>query len=572
MATSTFNHVNGLHPRRSRFNISYGKALDCDMGQLIPSMVKFMVPGDIFTFHQEVVARPKAPLRAPCFADINCFSYNFFVPLRILFGESKTDVNGEYEWDVDDKAFGKFLNGGRTGKDNSVVLPRWVPTGTDIVNDNWNGIPAPGEGEDPNGSNIDDVNVTVKDNGIYSLWDYLEMPTGVIPNGAYPLDFAKRAYNLIYNEWFLDRNCMTPVAVEANDRVMQATWKKDYFTSMLPWQQRGEQPRLPVTFFGSASVAFSRDTSDVHFIDSASYRYLDLGSVAGKPNSLNLFGSTDGSVPADAGTSVSASVDLSHLSASSVSISDLRVAFQIQRWMEKSAQIGSRYVEYLRGMYGVSPNDDTLQRPMFIGGSKSPVIISEVLQTSADGNDGVGSLKGHGIMADRNYMGRFRANEFGIMMTLSVIRPKAMYHQGIDREYLYSDRYSFYNPAFVSLSEQAVEVAEILATNDGNVDANGDPVYLGYQGRYNELRTSMSKVCGALRGDQNMSFWALTRTFDSKPELNGQFLKCIPKKDIFEVTDEPAFVVYFNNRITGYRPLPVDAQPGFVDHLYGERR
>lgn len=560
MATQTFNHVNGLHPRRSRFNIGYGKALDCDMGQLIPSMVKFMVPGDIFTFHQEVVARPKAPLRAPCFADINCYSYNFFVPLRILFGESKTDVNGEYEWDVDDKAFGKFLNGGRTGKDNSVVLPRWVPTGLDIVNDNWNGIPAPGEGEDPNGSNIDDVNVTVADNGIYSLWDYLEMPVGVIPDGAYPLDFAKRAYNLIYNEWFLDRNCMVPVAVESNDRVMQATWKKDYFTSMLPWQQRGEQPRLPVTFSGNAKVSF---TGDVDF-HSSSPAYPKL--IESDGNSLDFSNLNDKS------GSIKANVDLSQLSASSVSVSDLRVAFQIQRWMEKSAQIGSRYVEYLRGMYGVSPNDDTLQRPMFIGGSKSPVIISEVLQTSADGNDGVGSLKGHGIMADRNYMGRFRANEFGIMMTISVIRPKAMYHQGIDREYLYSDRYSFYNPAFVSLSEQAVEVAEIFATNDGNLDENDDPVYIGYQGRYNELRTSQNKVCGALRGDQNMSFWAMTRTFESQPELNGQFLKCIPKKDIFEVTDEPAFVVYFNNRITAYRPLPVDAQPGFVDHLYGERR
>ena len=274
MPTSTFNHVNGLHPRRSRFNISYGKALDCDMGQLIPSMVKFMVPGDIFTFHQEVVARPKAPLRAPCFADINCYSYNFFVPLRILFGESKTDVNGEYEWDVDDKAFGKFLNGGRTGKDNSVVLPRWVPTGLDIVNDNWNGIPAPGDGEDPNGSNIDDVNVTVKDNGIYSLWDYLEMPTGVIPDGAYPLDFAKRAYNLIYNEWFLDRNCMVPVAVEANDRVMQATWKKDYFTSMLPWQQRGSQPTLPVSLSGNLPVTFTNSMD-------GSYNF---NSLVGRPN------------------------------------------------------------------------------------------------------------------------------------------------------------------------------------------------------------------------------------------------------------------------------------------------
>ena len=571
MATSTFNRVRGLKPRRSRFNLSYGKAFDCDMGQLIPTMVKFMVPGDIFTFHQEAVIRTKGPLRSPAFAELNCYSYNFFVPLRILFGESVYDSNQKiYEWEIADHAFEKFITGGKDGTDTSVVLPRWTPSGSTVVNDNWNGIDPPDPGDPDNGSNKNDVNVSVADNGLYSLWDYLEYPVGVIPLGATPLDFYKRAYNMIWNEWFRDENVMDPVKVEDSDIVLQATWKKDYFTSMLPWQQRGTAPQLPVKLTGNAAVTFnSEDASD--FVNTSSYPYVHLMPYSAGSNKLLLYGSADGSTNQAASTSITAGINLSGVGTSTFSVADLRVAFQIQRWMELNARCGSRLVEYLKANYGTAPTDDTLQRPMFIGGCKAPVIITEVLQTSASGNDGVGSMKGHSISADRSYMGRFRANEFGVMMTVSVIRPKAMYHQGIDRENLYDNRYDFFNPAFVSLAEQGVMAAELYAQNSGNVDSNGDPVIIGFQGRYNELRTSQNRVCGALRGGQNMSFWAVTRSFDSLPTLNGQFLKCIPNKDIFEITDEPAFICYFNNRITAYRPLPVDAMPGYIDHLYGER-
>lgn len=363
---------------------------------------------------------------------------------------------------------------------------------------------------------------------------------------------------------------MDPVDIETENRVLQATWKKDYFTSMLPWQQRGNAPSLPLS--GTLPVSFKSH-------EGISYSYTGTGTLSkllphdSDDKVLSLYFSNSSSYETSSSVNahgITATADLKD--AAKIYINDLRVAFQIQRWMELSAQFGSRYVEFLKGFYGVSPTDDTLQRPMFIGGCKSPVIISEVLQTSETGGDGVGSMKGHSISADRNYMGRFRATEFGLMMTLSVIRPKAMYHQGIDREQLYVDRLEFMNPSFVNLSEQAVMQAEIFATDNDNLDVNGDPKYIGFQARYNELRTGTNKVCGALRGGENMSFWALTRSFDNAPLLNGQFLKCIPKKDIFVVTDEPAFVCYFNNRITAYRPIPLDGQPGLIDHVYGEGR
>lgn len=576
-----FTQIRGLHPRRSRFNVGYAKAYDCDMGQCIPSCVKFMVPGDIFRVSQELVVRIPEPLKAPAMVELNAYSSAWFVPLRLLFGEmveSTGDPDGWKEWQIDDHAFEKFITGGRSGKDDSVSLPLWEPTGTTVVNDNWNGIPAPGEGEDDNGSNIDWPNVTTTDNGKYSLWDYLENPVDIIPVGAYPLDFWKRAYNLIYNEWMRNNNVMPPVDVANSDIVLQCCWKKDYFTSMLPWPQRGDPIGIPIS--GQTEVSLNVPAV-------APVKYTSVGSVG--VNGLGLAPSmnarvgvktpsgefVEGSQVADDTlaypfvadlTGITGTADLSL--AATFTVNDLRLAFQVQRWQELNAQCGSRLVEWLRANYGCSPTDDTLQRPMFLGGSKSPVIISEVLQTSVGGDAGVGSLAGHGIGADSNFLCKFRANEFGVFMVITVIRPKAMYHQGIDRENLYRSRYEFYHPAFVSLGEQGVQLAEIRADNSGNVDGSGDPVVIGFQGRYNELRASHDKLCGGLR-DQ-LSYWVMKRSFGTAPELNGQFLKCNPTKDIFVVQDEPSFVVMVNNKISAYRPLPVVATPGYIDHLYGE--
>lgn len=573
--SNPFSTVTGLKPRRSRFNLSYGKAFDCDMGQLIPTMTKYMYPGDIFDLRQELVARPIAPLRTSAFAQLDVHSYCFFVPLRLLFG-TMSGSGLEANWEVNDHDFEKFITGGVSGN-VTVSLPRWSlnPLSRSVVNDNWNGIPA---GE--SGSNADWPNVTTTDNGKYSLWDYMGFPVGVRPtNSARPLDFYKRAYNLIYNEWFRDRNVMPPVNVATSDIVLNACWKKDYFTSMLPWPQRGNPIGIPIS--GTAPISLnlpalapvvSAEGTYVNnqlFIDSArqlgtryngsNYKYDGAGNNDSpfRPYFADLSGITG-----------QADVSL----AATFSVNDLRLAFQMQRWMEISAKVGSRYVEYLKGMYGTSPTDDTLQRPMFIGGSKSPIIISEVLQTS-EGGSGVGTIAGHAISADGNKITRFRANEFGVMMTLMCIKPKAMYGQGIDRENLYKTRYDFLNLAFVNLGEQDVYAAELLTVDGNNTEdgtLNTDMKKIGFQGRYNELRTSYDQVCGGLR-DQ-LSYWAMVRKFSTVPELNGQFLKCNPNKDLFVVKDEPAFVVYVNNKLIAYRPLPVEAQPGLIDHVYGERR
>lgn len=577
---NTFERVRGLKPRRSFVNLSMDKVYNCDMGQLIPSYTRFMVPGDIFRVRQQIVVRSPEPLRSPAVAEINVHSYAFFVPLRILMGENTINEDEWNEWEIHDHDFEKFITGKRVNNTAVVSLPRWIPTGEDVVNDNWNGIEPEYDddsGAVTNGSNLDDTNVTVADNGKYSLWDYMGYPIDVIPVGAYPLDFKKRCYNMIWNEWMRDESVMPPVRVDTSNIVLNCCWKKDYFTSMLPWPQKGDPIAIPMR--GNAAVdlnfpaqaplkalAWQPGTSELPVVGSVNGNGSSNVRIQDSGRTVFVPGNDFQPIVADL-TGITGEAALTM--AATFTVNDLRLAFQIQRWQELQARTGSRYVEYLKAMYGTSPTDDTLQRPMFIGGSKSPVIISEVLQTSV-GDSGVGSMSGHALGADVNQLTKFRANEFGLLMVLTVIKPKAMYQQGIEREDLYESNLEFYNPAFVNLGEQAVFLPEIYAQNSGNRDLDGDFVTVGFQGRYNELRTAQSQVCGGLRDE--LSYWVQSRVFASAPELNGQFLKCNPSKNIFRVQDEPSFVCFVHNDVKAFRPLPVDAQPGLIDHLYGERR
>ena len=148
------------------------------------------------------------------------------------------------------------------------------------------------------------------------------------------------------------------------------------------------------------------------------------------------------------------SVDLS--SATTFNVADLRLVFQIQKWMERNARSGVRYTEFLRSHFGVSPRDERLQRPEYVGGSKSPIIISEVLQTSETGSSPQGNMSGHGISASSTFCGKYRATEYGVMMGIMSIMPRTMYQQGLQRQWTRRTRYDFYFPEFANLSEQAV--------------------------------------------------------------------------------------------------------------------
>ena len=488
---NVYEHVGGLHPGRSVFDLSYEKKLTCDMAQLIPVMCDEVVPGDFFKIGNQAVVRFQ-PLVAPILHEINMYVHYFFVPYRILWDD----------WE-------DFISGGIDGQFSDPV-PEWEPTDTTVG----------------------------------SLWDYLGFPTGIDPDGAYPLDFPRRAYNLVYNEYYRDETLQTEVAL-TNETILNRAWEKDYFTSSLLWQQRGLAPALPVDIQGSGSdILFATDTDPISRIA----RLTSAGAVISQTN--------------PAATNDLRWVDPG-LESITFDIADLRLAFQIQKWMERNARAGVRYTEFLRSHFGVSPRDERLQRPEYIGGSKAPCIISEVLQTSStDATSAQGNLAGHGITVSDAYCGKYHAKEFGLIIGIMSVMPRSAYSQGIDRQWLRKTKYDFYFPEFANLSEQAITNAEICATG---VSSHNLDIF-GYQGRYDEMRTKNSMIVSQMRG--TFDYWHMGRQFDvaSPPVLNAAFIECVPRKDIFAVPSEPGLIINFGNVIKAFRPLPYMAVPGLIDH------
>ena len=260
-------------------------------------------------------------------------------------------------------------------------------------------------------------------------------------------------------------------------------------------------------------------------------------------------------------------VDLS--TASTFNVSDLRLAFQIQKWMERNARAGARYTESLKAHFGVSNGDDRLQRPEYIGGCKFPIIVSEVVQTSSTvAGSPQGKLAGKGLTAGGQEAGRYNCTEHGWIIGIMSIMPVAMYSQGIDRQYLRRSRYDYYTPEFANLSEQAIERAEIYASG---VEAENRTIF-GYQGRFDEMRTKRNMVTGLFRTDYD--YWHLGREFSAAPELNENFLvmdsktggAANPYKRIFAVPSEPGFIAHITNVVKAIRPMPIQSEPGLIDH------
>jgi len=372
-----------------------------------------------------------------------------------------------------------------------------------------------------------------------TLWDYLGLPIGITPTGTdKPSDLPRRAYYTIYNDYYRPEHFVTKVGTTTDYLIKKRCWTKDYFTAALPWQQRGTAPALPIS--GSTSAVWSV-TSGGGSSFSVQYDNADDKPLLGGLDTLN-----------------NNTVDLS--SATTFDISDLRLAFQVQKWLERNARAGARYTEFLKSHFGVSPRDDRLDRPEYIGGAKSPLIVSEVLQTSQTDTTPQGTLAGHGVSITTGNIGKYHVQEFGIIMGIMSIMPKPVYQQGIDRQWLRKTRYDFPFPEFAHLSEQAILVEEVFATS---TEADNIDIF-GYTGRYDECRVKKNMVVAGMRDD--FDYWHISRQFSSEPSLNQDFLECTPRKDFLAVPEEDTFMVRVGNLIKAIRPLPVIAEPGFIDH------
>ena len=482
-----------------------------------------VVPGDIFKIGNQMVLRFQ-PMLAPILHEINAYVHYFFVPYRLL-------------WD----SWEDFITGGPEGN-LTPSLPTWVG---------------------------DDQTATVG-----SLWDYFGFQTIPASSGqvttptAAPLVFPKRAYNLVWNEYYRDETLQAEVSLDSN-ALQFRNWEKDYFTSSLPWQQRGQAPALPISgvlnavWESNQQISFPTSTNGTEFyLQGRSYT-----AYLGAPVVNNVNGSHTPTVEALSSLYISKSGlnnnTISLDSATTFNVADLRLAFQIQKFLERNARAGARYTEFLRSHFGVSPRDERLQRPEYIGGSKAPVIISEVLQTgSSDATSPQGNMSGHGIAVNSQFCGKYRASEFGVIIGMLSVMPRSMYQTGHDRQWLRRTKYDFYFPEFANLSEQAILNAEVYCSTNDTTDKS----IFGYQGRYDEMRTKRNQVCGQMR--DIFDYWHLGRQFTTTPGLNSSFVECnsANTKRIFAVESEPGIILQFANLIKAWRPMPIQSEPGLIDH------
>lgn len=530
---SVFSKVGGAHPRRNKFNLSYSVQTTADMGILYPAgMPQMLVPGDSIKVGHEVVAQMQS-LKSPMFADISIYFYDFFVPFRLLWDDWET-----------------FITRGQSG-DETPFLPKYSPS----------------------------LGTTFKDaTSSGSLWDYFGFPvsasndTGDVPYDDRPLDFLWRAYWFIWNEYFRDENLMKEVVYNDNDpynpdsfvnansgRPVRVCWGRDYFTSSLPFQQRGTPVAIPVVSSG-ISTHFGNLQNGSRWVFDTIEGTQDSAFTIKTPNN------------ADMDTLNARLAENFHINdISAADVSELRFMFQVQKFMERSARAGNRYTEFLRANFGVSPRDERLQRPEFIGGTRSPILIQQVLQTSQTNGETtpMATKYGQGMTADSNYSGKYYATEYGVYMPLFVIRPKTSYCQGINRQWIKDTSFDFFNPLFQNLSEQEVYEEEIYTSGVSHNDSKtGNRDIFGFQGRYNEMRHNQNLLTGLMRGDKTYNYWNLGRWFDSAPKLNASFLECKPSKRGFIVTDEsmPGFILHIGHKIKALRPLVYMAEPGLIDH------
>lgn len=552
---SVMKHLFSQIPRaqisRSVFDRSHGWKSTFDSGYLVPFLVDEVLPGDSFKVKFNFLARLSTPV-VPTMDNLFLDTFYFFVPYRLLWKHWE-QFNGQQDF---------------PGASTDYLVPQ---------------TSAPVEGGFPVGS----------------LEDYFGLPTGV--KGIKANELAARAYALIWNEWFRDENLQNPINLSSYAEISTASGlddvglgdagfsgyhkllrrgkRHDYFTSALPWPQKGPGVELPlngnapiktlangVVFNGIVLPGTHNETGK-----DPTLRYFNDGELRKIGTRYESF--TDSSPLRWSGgydgIDYETIADLSSVTAAT--INSLRQAFQLQKLYERDARGGTRYTEILRSHFGVVSPDSRLQRPEYLGGSESPVIINPVVQNSATGSTGAetpqGNLAAYGLASSTSAKHGFTKSfvEHGIIIGLLNVRADLTYQQGIPRMFSRRTRFDFYWPVLAHLGEQAILNKEIYAQGTA-VDDN----VFGYQERYAEYRYFPSMITGKLRSTdpQSLDVWHLSQKFDSLPTLSSQFIQDNPPVSrILAVQNEPQFIIDSYIDMKCARPMPVYGVPGLVDHF-----
>ena len=358
-----------------------------------------------------------------------------------------------------------------------------------------------------------------------SLGDYMGLPMADdIVVSAMPF----RAYNMIFNEWYRDQDLVSEITEDSNV-VQRIAWGKDYFAGARPFSQKGDPVTLPL---GARAPVMGIGVPNQSFPNIGETVY-ETGET-GTTTFANSKGTDTATInieedPDNAGFP-GIYADLS--SADAIPINEFRKAFALQRYQEARARYGSRYTEYLAYL-GVRSSDARLQRPEYLGGGKTTINFSEVLQTAPDdtGNPTsvVGELKGHGIAAMRSNRYRRFFEEHGHVISLLSVRPKTIYMNTQHRKWNRRFKEDYYQKELEAIGQQEILRKEIFAEAPGPDDTLGDTVF-GYADRYRDYREEPSTVSGEFRS--TLDYWHLARDFESPPTLNQSFTDCVPTKRI----------------------------------------
>lgn len=519
-----FSQVPKTEIPRSRFNRSHGLKTTFDAGYLVPILVDEVLPGDTFNLKTTLFTRV-ATLISPIMDNLYMDTFFFFVPERLVFDNFQR-MCGEQD-NPDDSTDFLFP---------TITSPR-------------GGFP------------------------VGSLADYFGIPTGVANLEVRAEPF--RCYNLIYNEWFRDENLQDSVPftkadsdVSTNYTLLRRGKRHDYFTSAMPWPQKGPGVELP--FGGNAQVVSDGPLCFSHG-SSSPVKTFDSGISWTSDSSFNStafikFGSYSGDLKGfPVSYSSGLSVDLS--TATQVTINQFREAFQIQKWYERAARGGTRYTEILRSFFGVISPDARLQRPEYLGGNSNRIDISVVPQTSASGDvTPQANLAAFGVGATSKYNGFTKSfTEHGWIIGLVNVRADLTYQQGLNRMWSRSTKFDMYWPTFAHLGEQAILNKEIYAQGTAK-----DNEAFGYQERYAEYRYFPSQITGKFRSTyaQPLDNWHLAQKFDNLPTLSSQFIEDNPPiSRVIAVPSEPQFLLDCFFDMNCVRPMPVYGVPGLVDHF-----
>lgn len=540
-----------LDMSRSKFDRSFSLKTSFNVGDIVPFYVDEVLPGDTFDVKTSKVVRMQT-LITPIMDNIYLDTYYFFVPNRLVWEH----------W--------KQFNGENTES-------AWLPSTEYSIPQ----LTAPSGGW-----------------SVGTIADYMGIPTGVANLSVSALPF--RAYALICNEWFRDENLCDPLVVPTGDATVvgsntvasvedyakgatpyKAAKYHDYFTSCLPAPQKGPDVGIGLTgnvpVVGNGLALGLTNRSEFGGLYTSSNGSMNVGLALFGKETASSGGSGNGFngvVGVPTSEQLSGNLENSGLVAdlgalNSVTINQLRLAFQIQKLYEKDARGGTRYTEILKTHFGVTSPDSRLQRPEYLGGNRVPININQVVQNSAtvEGETPLGNVAGYSVTSDTHSDFRQSFTEHGFVIGVMVARYDHTYQQGIERFWSRKTRFDYYWPVLANIGEQAVLNKEIYAQGT----AEDDEVF-GYQEAWGDYRYKPNRVTGEMRSQyaQSLDVWHLGDDYTKLPSLSSEWI--VEDKTnvdrVLAVTSTNANQLfadlYINNQTT--RPMPMYSIPGLVDH------